>query len=146
MTELATAPTLSRDEARSLTDEVKQDAERLWRKLVELYEGKAHEVLGYGSWHAYCAAEFGFGKSRSYELKDAGAVVEILGSEISELPGNDAQARELAPLLDQPEALRETWAEVVAIHPEPTAANVREVVARRPPPPVDPRPPRAIGR
>lgn len=145
MTELATAPTLSRDEARSLTDEVKQDAERLWRKLVELYEGKAHEVLGYGSWHAYCAAEFGFGKSRSYELKDAGAVVEILGSEISELPGNDAQARELAPLLDEPEKLRETWAEA-STNGTPNAAQVREVVARRPPPPVDPRPPRAIGR
>lgn len=136
MSELALSR-LSPDEARSLTDEVKQDAERLWRKLVELYDGRAHEVLGYGSWHSYCAVEFGFGKSRSYELKDAGAVVEVLGSEISELPSNDAQARELAPLLDQPETLRATWAEVVDLHPEPTAAHVREAVQRRLPEPTE---------
>ena len=37
-----TVAVLSREEARSLTDEVKHDAERLWRKLVELYEGDAH--------------------------------------------------------------------------------------------------------
>ena len=54
-----TIATLSRDEARSLTDEVKRDAERLWRKLIELYDGEAHIALGYASWRSYYAAEFG---------------------------------------------------------------------------------------
>lgn len=122
MTELAVT-VLSRDEARSLTDEVKQDAERLWRKLVELYDGGAHLSLGYPSWGSYFEAEFGGSQSRAYQVLDAGRVARALGSTIVERPANEAQARELAPLLDQPDRLRETWAEVVELHPEPTAAS-----------------------
>ena len=33
-------------EARSLTDEVKRDAQALWEKLLALYEGGAHAALG----------------------------------------------------------------------------------------------------
>ncbi len=47
-----------------------------------------------------------------------------------ERPLNERQARELVPLLEQPEQLRETWAEVRALHAEPTASDVREVVGR----------------
>lgn len=50
-------------------------------------------------------------------------MLRTLGENLPALPVNDAQARELAPLLDQPEALREAWAEVVDLHPEPTAAK-----------------------
>jgi hypothetical protein len=43
-------------------------------------------------------------------------------------PRNEAVARELAPLRDQPTELRETWAQAVEEHgPTPTAAQVREV-------------------
>lgn len=131
MTELA-LPVLSREEARSLTDEVKRDAERLWAKLIELYEGEAHIVLGYSSWRSYYAAEFGGDGSRGDQLLRAGRVMETLGSgENFPLPTNDHQARELAPLLDEPLQMREAWAEVVELHPEPTAADVRAVVRRR---------------
>ncbi|MCR4341992.1 MAG: phage N-6-adenine-methyltransferase [Gemmatimonadaceae bacterium] len=130
MSELAVA-TLSHDEARSLTDEVKGDAERLWRKLVELYDGGAHLALGYPSWGAYFETEFGGKSSHAYRVLDAGRVARALDSPIGERPANEAQARELAPLLDDPEKLRETWAEVVELHPEPTAADVREVVQSR---------------
>lgn len=125
------AATLSRDEARTLTDEVRGDAERLWRKLVELYEGKAHVALGYGSWHAYCSAEFGMKQSRAYQLLDAGRVVAALDSTNVESPPNEGQARALRPLLRHPEALKEAWSEVVETHDSPTAADVREVVTRR---------------
>ncbi len=120
---------LSRDEARSLTDEVKQDAERLWRKLVELYEGGAHLALGYPSWHSYCAAEFDMGQSRAYQLIDAGRVVLAIPPMV-ERPPNERQARELVPLLDNPEALHDAWVEASA-NGEPTAASVREVVQSR---------------
>lgn len=128
MSELAVA-TLSADEARSLTDEVKQDAERLWRKLVELYDGGAHLALGYSSWAVYFEAEFGGSDATAYRLLQSGRVMAQLPIG-SQRPSTEGVARELAPLLDQPEKLRETWAEVVELHPEPTAANVREVVQR----------------
>lgn len=124
---------LSRAEARSLTDEVKGDAERLWRKLVELYDGNAHGVLGHKSWGAYFKAEFGGTQSKAYQLLSAGQVVkELQGAPFSDLrmPANQEQARELSPLVKQPEKLREVWSEVVEEHPEPTAKQVREVVQR----------------
>lgn len=123
---------LSRAEARSLTDDVKNDAERLWRKLVELYEGGAHTVLGYSSWGAYFKEEFGGSSRHGYELLKAGRVVaELSSAQLRTLPKNEGQARELAPLIQQPEKLREAWVEVVEAHPEPTAADVREVVATK---------------
>jgi hypothetical protein len=100
---------LDRGEARRLTDEVKQDAKALWQKLLRLYEGAAHLALGYSSWHAYCEAEFGFGQSHSYRLLDAGRVADL----VPQL-GNEAQARELVPLLDRPEDLVEVVRELQA--------------------------------
>lgn len=120
--------TLSRAEARSLTDEVKLDAERLWRKLVELYEGDAHTTLGYGSWGAYFKAEFGGSKSRAYELLDAGKVLAAVRNSGLPAPANEAQANELKPLLKRPEKLREVWSGVVGSNPAPTAADVRVAV------------------
>lgn len=118
--------------ARILTDEVKRDAESLWRKLVELYEGGAHVSLKYGSWHAYCDAEFGMSQAHSYRLLHAGRALSVIQLD-NELPhpATESQARELAPLLDQPEALKEAWAEVVELHPAPTARDVRDVVQRK---------------
>ena len=70
----ALVPTFDGAEARRLTNELKRDAQALWSKLIELYEGGAHTALNYASWHEYCSAEFGFGKSHSYRLLDAGRV------------------------------------------------------------------------
>jgi hypothetical protein len=119
-------PVLGLAEARRRTDALKRDAEALWRKLVELYEAGAHAALKYPSWHAYCEAEFGFGRSHSYRLLDAGRVAAA----IPQL-GNEAQARELTPLLEQPEQLREAWAEVRELQADPTAADVREAVEKK---------------
>lgn len=125
---------LSRDEARSLTDEVRGDAERLWRKLVELYEGQAHVALGYGSWGAYFKAEFGGSRTVAYRLLDAGRVTQTLEQSpprgLAPVP-SARHAAELAPLKNDPEALKEAWAEVIEIHEKPTAADVREVVQQK---------------
>lgn len=120
---------LSKGEARKLTDEVKGDAERLWQKLNELYEGGAHLALGYSSWGAYFKAEFGRDASYAYRLLQSGRVMAQLP--IGSRPANEAQARELAPLLNDPPALEEAWAEVTELTPEPTAAAVREVVQQK---------------
>jgi hypothetical protein len=75
-------------EVRRLADEFKREASLLWRRLVQLYDGGAHTVLGYLSWHKYCADEFGLGRSHCYRLVDAGRVAEVVPQ-----MGNEAQAR-----------------------------------------------------
>jgi VRR-NUC domain len=129
MNEQALVPILGPSEARRLTDEIKRDAEALWQKLVELYDGGAHTALGYSSWQAYCETEFGFGRSQSYRLLDAGRIA----ASIPQL-GNEAQARELAPLLrDEGEnGVAEVWSELRAEHGEQlTAEKVRTAVEKK---------------
>lgn len=129
----ATAAVLSWNQARALTDEVKGDMRALWLKMVRLYEGRAHEALGFKSWGAYCAVEFNVGSSRAYQLLDAGRVAQMLAGSTDVAPMTEAVAREYAPLLrDEPEAISEVAAEVVGrFGPSPTAEQVREVVDER---------------
>lgn len=132
MSEALVTPGLSRDEARSLTDEVKNDAERLWRKLVELYEGGAHRVLGYTSWAAYFQDEFGGSRSRAYQILDAGRVARHLQSTMVDSPApTERQARELRSLLSQPEKLQDAWEEATETTDNPTASAVREIVTEK---------------
>jgi N6-adenosine-specific RNA methylase IME4 len=110
---------LTEFEARRLTDEVKADAHALWRKLLRLYEGEAHVALGYASWHSYCEAEFDMGRSHAYRLLDAGRVAAV----VPQL-GNEAQARELVPLLDRPDELHDVVRELRDLHGERITADL----------------------
>lgn len=128
---LDSAP-LTPDAARVLTDEVKSDAQALWMKLLRLYTGGAHTALGFSSWADFCAAEFDLGRSRSYQLLQSARVAEAVQQVGLPTPRTDRVARELLPLQDDPERLRETWAKTVEEHgTEPTAEQVRKAV--RPP-------------
>lgn len=124
---------LSRDEARALTDEAKRDTQRLWMKLLELYEGGAHVALGYSSWGAYFKAEFDGSKTVAYRILDSGRVARALEPQSpmgdSPMP-NERQARELTPLKDDPEAVRAAWSEALEEGPKPTATDVRRIVQR----------------
>lgn len=127
--EVALPPGLSRLQARSLTDEVKTDAETLWRKLVDLYEGGAHKALGYSSWASYFQEEFGGSRSRAYQILDAGRVARHLQSTKVDSPvPTERHARELRPLLSQPAKLVEAWDEATESTDSPTASAVREIV------------------
>lgn len=134
----ADAVLLSRDEARALTDEVKQDAQALWQKLVQLYNGEAHKALGFRSWRAYCAAEFQMTRDVAYQMLNAGKVMDELHSgrrgESSAmadkpLPATERVARALVPVMNGGHSVSETWDRVLDEHgPEPTAAQVRQTV------------------
>jgi hypothetical protein len=122
-------PTFGPSEARRLTDGVKRDAQALWRKLIELYEGGAHTALNYPSWAEYCKAEFGFGRSHSYQLLDAGRVAGAIPQLRTE-----AQARELVPVLRQEdeEAVVDLWCELREEYGEQlTAEKVRAAVEKK---------------
>lgn len=47
------------EEARALTDRIKIAVEGTWQLIREAYTSRTWAVLGYDSWDAYCAAEFG---------------------------------------------------------------------------------------
>lgn len=118
---------LSADTARDLTDEVKVDVETLWGKFLRLYRGNAHLALGYMSWAEYCQREFEFGRAHAYRMLNAAVVAEVLEeSPNGDQPITEAVARELAPLRDDPDELRQTWEDAVTSHgPTPTAGQVR---------------------
>jgi len=60
MSALEKAPTiLTRRGAELLTEKIGKALDRASRLLVQAYEGRAHEALGFDSWETYTAAHFG---------------------------------------------------------------------------------------
>lgn len=86
-------------------------------------------LAGHGTFEDYCRERWGFERAHAYRMVQSAEVVGALSpnGDISE-PRSEAVARELAPLRDEPEVMREAWTEAVEQHgPAPTAAQVREV-------------------
>jgi hypothetical protein len=101
--------------------------------LLDLYEREGWKALDYDSWRHCIAVEFSISVSRAYQLLNAAQVDRTLSTYVeTDGPIPDLQARELAPLRDDPEAVREVWAEVQAsTNGRPTAQIVKEAVERR---------------
>lgn len=49
---------LGAEEARDLTNRIRQTGSVLWALIVKAFDGRVWESLGYESWDAYCDAEF----------------------------------------------------------------------------------------
>jgi hypothetical protein len=105
------------------------------RALLEIQERRLYRTAGHRTFAQYVARRWDLSKAHAYRQIEASKVVDIL-SPIGDmpLPANEAQARELAPLMHDPDAVRAVWAETVeqsAGHA--TARSIREhVAARRP--------------
>ena len=83
---------------------------------------------GFETFEDYCRDRWDFSRPRAYQLIDA---AEMSTTVDTALP-SERVARELAPLRDEPEQLRETWAEAVERHGErPTAKQVHVLVQER---------------
>jgi hypothetical protein len=52
-------PPLSQPEARALTQEIADTVALAWDKVVQAYQRRVWEPLGYGSWDCYCRTELG---------------------------------------------------------------------------------------
>jgi phage N-6-adenine-methyltransferase len=85
----------------------------------------------YLSFEDYCEQRWSMSRKRAYDLMAGSAVVEAM-SPMGDIknPQNERQARELAPLREQPEEMAAAWEEASA-DGAPTAAKVKEAVARR---------------
>jgi hypothetical protein len=84
------------------------------------------------TFEAYCRDRWGFTRQHAARLMDAAEVAHVL-PELSPIGVNEAQARELAPLLrtEGPGAVVEAWAEANGrTNGKPTARVIREVVAQ----------------
>lgn len=94
---------MSADEARQITDRIRNTAEALHALLLEAHERRAWEAMGYPSWRAYAKCEFNMGQSHAYRLLDQGRVIKALAeatnSPIGETLINESTARQIKPQL-----------------------------------------------
>jgi hypothetical protein len=97
--------------------------------LVEIRDTRLYRESG-ATFEEYCKQRFGLSRSQGYRyvaLVETRQAVSPKGD--SPAPANERVARELAPLRDDPEAMREAWNKAVEQHGDtPTADQVREVV------------------
>jgi hypothetical protein len=115
--------------------------------LAEIRERQLYRHQGFDRFEDYCRDRWQLGRSRAYQLMDASQVVSLMSTIVDTdgvplpPPANEAQARELVPVLKQQgdAAAEATWREVTDQAAErgspPTAAQIREVVAARLDPP-----------
>lgn len=75
--------------------------------LLEIRDARLYRET-HSSFEAYCAERWGMERGRAYQLIDSAKVITMLGDP-SALT-NEAQARELARLTDQPEVAKRVWA------------------------------------
>ncbi|GAA4928938.1 hypothetical protein GCM10023224_05390 [Streptomonospora halophila] len=85
MTEIAVSPA----RARELTDRIKIAVDATWALITEAYTTRAWAALGYDSWDAYCAEEFGAARLKLPReerqevvgsLRDAGLSIRAIAS------------------------------------------------------------------
>jgi hypothetical protein len=117
---------LSPNEARALTDSIKQSAERLFALLYEAHERKAWEALGYPSFKRYVEVEFDMTRQRAYQLLDQARVVaEISAAATTAVDIPEAAARDLKPVLGE---LTQRLRERIAAAPPEDAKRITEDV------------------
>ena len=95
----------------------------------------------FATFEDYCSRRWALEKAHAYRLIDSARVVEMISSPIGDeihseddvdIPATESQARELAPLLDDPEELREVWHETIErTDGKPTAAAIKAVREER---------------
>jgi hypothetical protein len=105
------------------------------RALLEIQQRRLYRSAGHRTFAEYVAKRWDLSSAHAYRQIEASKVVDIL-TPIGELPlpANEAQARELAPLVNDPEAVRAVWMETVQEgEGRVTARAVREHVSSRRP-------------
>lgn len=102
-TQQAPTGTMTKAEARVLTDRIKNAVEDIRKLVAKAHDAKAWKPLGYATWEAYVKTEFGMSRSYAHRLIQQGEVIEAIESAAGNLSpmGNisEREARELKPVL-----------------------------------------------
>lgn len=155
MTQAIQLTLMTVEEARATVDQIKTNLESVRALLFELREREGWRALGYATWQACIQAEFHMSERRSYQLLNAHRVDQILApawqeasaffgknattepdrtmvqSAVPTAPIPERHARELEPLVAEPEAVREVYSQVVEqTNGRPTAPAIRGAVDR----------------
>lgn len=92
------------EDARQLTDTIRNAAEMLWMLILRAHQGRAWEALGYDTWEGYVRAEFDMSRSRSYQILDQGRVIQAIEGVMPEgarVELSEAAARDLKGVLEE---------------------------------------------
>jgi hypothetical protein len=114
-------------EARDSVEKINNHATQIRALVLDLYERRGWEALGYSSWRACVVSEFEQSQSRLYQLLDAGKVERNL-SNMLEKPLSNRAVEELKAL--EPEQQREVWKEATQSNPKPSDKEVKTAVAK----------------
>jgi len=103
-------PTLNKKQLQELEATVRRGLDsfvEVGQALMEIREGKGYRLRGFDTFDEYCQKVFKFtdrhGRRMIASAKTAQATQKLLG----EKPGNEAVARELAPVAEDPQALEQ---------------------------------------
>jgi hypothetical protein len=95
--------------------------------LAEIRESKLYRQK-YPTFEDYCRDRWDFSRSYAHRLTTASEVVDLLPTGNIPMPVHERQARELAPLKDDPEKMAQVWAQAVEeSRGQPTAATIQNV-------------------
>ncbi|WP_333455194.1 hypothetical protein [Microcoleus sp. herbarium5] len=80
---------LTREEANTLTEQIKENFDSLGNMLMAARDRKAYKALGYRSFESYCQSEFGKSSSTAYQAIEDAKVRSQLEAHISENYGEE---------------------------------------------------------
>ena len=80
---------LTRQEAETLTGQIKENFDSLGNMLLAARDRKAYKVLGYRTFESYCQSEFGKSSSTAYQAIEDAKVRSLLEAHISENYGEE---------------------------------------------------------
>jgi len=128
----AVSADLTKQEAKALTDRIRDSIEKTYELVLRAYERKAWKALGYKTWEAYVQTEFDMSRRHSYRLLDQGRVIRAIEEAAGENVTHVAQitAREVAAVKDDIPAVVEE-AKARADEGEDPALVVKEIAAER---------------
>lgn len=99
------------------------------KALKEIRDTRLYKLTLFETFEAYAKKRWDMGRSQVYRLIDGYNVVNNLSPNGDILPGNEAQARILAPL--DPFEQRKTWKGFLNTGMDITAPNIKKFIAER---------------
>lgn len=140
-------PMMTVDEARRTVEQIKSGLENVRVLALDLQDREGWRALGYESWRACVSAEFGKSEAYLYRLADAARIDQIVSPTGENSPIPERHARELKPLINEPEAVRTIHAKVQdAKGGKATAEDYHDAVDEHFGRPVKPRTPKPSTR